>query len=292
MIGLQGGGFLAGTPSSRLVRFDAAGRVVWAHQSETLHRAGQVISKALQTSASGDVVQFNLKRKERYVGRFSLRDGKLEPTAHRDPSLDSTIIENPNIRVENWVNSDRPRLNGQAIKLDPYERSRSYAISPNGRRLVLGTSWSLRAYTWQGDELWRQDVPSDPWSVTITGDGRTVVAAYGDGTIRWHDLEDGRELLALFPQVDSEQWVAWTPEGFFRASENGAKLIGYHINRDLGEAPDFIHIDQMSENFFRPDLLVHRLQRNETPIRLAIDEIGDVKQLLTKTRHTHHQAGG
>jgi len=38
-----------------------------------------------------------------------------------------------------------------------------------------------------------------------------VVAAYGDGTIRWHRADDGRELLALKVLANKTAWVLWTP---------------------------------------------------------------------------------
>ena len=59
------------------------------------------------------------------------------------------------------------------------------------------------------------------WAVNITGDGRLVVAAYGDGTIRWHRLEDGVELLAFMPHRNQHDWVAWTPEGIYDAIHPG-----------------------------------------------------------------------
>ena len=49
-------------------------------------------------------------------------------------------------------------------------------------------------------------------AVNITADGGLVVAAYGDGTIHWHRMDDGRETLALYGLADKQNWVAWPPE--------------------------------------------------------------------------------
>ncbi len=62
-------------------------------------------------------------------------------------------------------------------------------------------------------------MPGTVWAVNITGDGRLVVAAYQDGTIRWHRMADGVELLAFMPLSDQTNWVAWTPEGFYDAGD-------------------------------------------------------------------------
>ena len=74
-------------------------------------------------------------------------------------------------------------------------------------------------------------MPGVAWAVNVSGDGRLVVAAYGDGTIRWHRLSDGQELLAFFPDDDTQRWVAWTPQGYYMASPGGEDLIGWQVNR-------------------------------------------------------------
>src|SRR5262245_52928814 len=48
--------------------------------------------------------------------------------------------------------------------------------------------------------LFEADQTSSPavtWGVNVPANNKLVVAAYGDGTIRWYRLTDGQELLAL-----------------------------------------------------------------------------------------------
>ncbi|HOX53660.1 MAG TPA: hypothetical protein PKY05_19430, partial [Fibrobacteria bacterium] len=49
----------------------------------------------------------------------------------------------------------------------------------------------------------------------ISGDGRFVVGAFGDGTLRWYRLADGAPALAAFIHRDGRRWVAWTPSGHY-----------------------------------------------------------------------------
>src|SRR5262249_11896722 len=44
----------------------------------------------------------------------------------------------------------------------------------------------------------------------------TGPCASHDGPIRWYRMTDGSEILTLFPLADRRNWVAWTPEGFYR----------------------------------------------------------------------------
>ena len=59
---------------------------------------------------------------------------------------------------------------------------------------------------------------------------------------------------------NNHEWVAWTPEGFFAASKDGAKLIGYHLNRGSDRNADFVEIDRLYALFYRPDLVAKKLQ--------------------------------
>ena len=115
------------------------------------------------------------------------------------------------------------------------------------------------------------------------------MAAFGDGTIRWYSLKDGAEQLAYFPAANGEDWVVWTPEGFFNASANGKDLIGYHLNqgtvKDLnygGAAKEgqFVPVSQLFDLFYRPDLIAKRMQGDETAIAEALAKIGNVQTVL------------
>jgi hypothetical protein len=68
-------------------------------------------------------------------------------------------------------------------------------------------------------------------AVNVVGDGRVAVAAYADGTLRWHRIDDGREILAFMPLADRRNWVAWTPDGFYAASPGAQSVLRWHVNR-------------------------------------------------------------
>ena len=80
--------------------------------------------------------------------------------------------------------------------------------------------------------------------MNISADRRFVVAALGDGTIRWYTFERGDEVLALFIDRDLRRWVAWNPDGFFSSQGGGDSLIGYHINRGRDQAGEFVGADR------------------------------------------------
>ena len=120
---------------------------------------------------------------------------------------------------------------------------------------MLGTEYRLRAYNADGGELWQKQVPGAAWGVNISGNGKLVAAAYDDGTIRWHRMSDGEELLALFVHAKDRRYIAWTPKGYYAASPGAEDLIGWHVNRGFDAAPDFYPASTFASTFNRPDIV-------------------------------------
>ena len=132
---------------------------------------------------------------------------------------------------------------------------------PGTDRFVLGADWSLRLFDAGGKAVWREPrpVPGVVWGVNVSADGRLIVAAYGDGTIRWHRVSDGAELLALFMHPDGKRWVAWTPQGYYDASAGADDLIGWQVNHGYDQAPDFFPAAQFQQRFNRRDVIARVL---------------------------------
>ena len=180
--------------------------------------------------------------------------------------------------------SPRPS-DGKPIKLEPFEKSRSLAIHPDSSQFVLGTEWSLRAFDAKGQPIWRRATPSIVWAVNISGDGRLVIAAYGDGTIRWHRMDDGRELLALYVLADKQNWVAWTPEGFYGATAGAFGVLQWQVNRGFDAAADTVPVNAIP-SLRRPDALALVLQELETARALGIADLKAARrdvQIVTRS---------
>lgn len=193
-----------------------------------------------------------------------------------EQNLAAPLLSAPGLNVTDWRNTTAPKLNGTPLPLNQYERSRSLALMPDGSGLVLGTEWYLRLFDRNGKQRWEQAVPGVVWAVNVSQDGRWLVAAYGDGTIRWHRASDGVEQLAFFPHADKQRWVMWTPTGYYDTSPGAEDLIGWHVNRGKDHAADFFPASRFRERFYRPDILAKVLgtQDEAAAVRLANEEAG------------------
>ncbi len=169
--------------------------------------------------------------------------------------------------VSNWFERRQPQINGRTLPLDANEWSLSASVSAKGEHVVLATSQAIRLYDRDGRLVWRSPVPAIPWQVTLSDDGRWVVAAFGDGTIRWLAATSGREMLSLLPHPDGRRWVMWTPEGHYAASPGGEDLFGWQIERGTGKAAEFFPAARFRKDYYRPSAIAAVFGRSpETPV--------------------------
>jgi hypothetical protein len=215
----------------------------------------------LQVSADGGAIQVD-SWQPKHTYRFTLARRVVDIDPPADGRLMAPVTQAPGLVVTGWI-SGVPAVNGMRIKLKDGERARNVAIAPGAQRFVLGADFSLRLVDQDAHNVWpnAQSVPGIAWQVNVTSDGRLAVVAYDDGTVRWHRLSDGRELLALFIHPDGQRWIMWTPQGYYDASLGADELIGWHVNHGLDQAPDFYPVSRFRDRFNRPDVIQRVLQQ-------------------------------
>jgi WD40 repeat protein len=209
--------------------------------------------KNFTVSDDGSKVRFGLGSGDKSPVLFDLAAGRLMEQPESAGGL--AAPDTNSLKLSDWENKDAPTLDGKPLKLKHYERSRSVAVAPGGQRVVLGTDWYLRAFDKDGKALWQKNVPSVAWGVNIPRHGKLVIAAYGDGTIRWHRLADGKEILALFVNTKTREWVLWTPEGYYASSVAGDQYIGWHLNKGWDQAAEFVTAARLKQHLYRPDIV-------------------------------------
>ncbi|MDB5379151.1 MAG: exported protein of unknown function, partial [Rubritepida sp.] len=181
------------------------------------------------------------------------------------------------LAVTDWQNRDRPRLNGQPLRLVEGEYSRSLAILPKEESFLLGTDTHLRLFDRSGRLLDQLPMPGTVWAV-VAVEGMAV-AALGDGTIRWFEVTDHiRERGALFVHADARRWVAWTPEGLFdHAPQGGQELVGVHLNNGRGQTPEWASFQQAYRALYAPAAVRARLLGDTRLAQTRMNELGEVR---------------
>jgi WD40 repeat protein len=286
IVPLTMGRLLQATMGPYLGVLEADGTPRWAHERPRPDFRGQQATMAV--SSNGAVLDFGFDEDGKSPLRFDLRS--LSLSAGHPPDGVSRPPKQDGLAIDNWANSIFPTLNRNPINLQKFEISRSLAIHPDGKHFILGAQWSLRAFNAEGGQLWRRAVPSEARSVNITGDGRIVVAAYSDGTIRWHRMDDGRELLALMILGDKQNWVAWTPEGFYAATAGAYGVLRWHVNHGVNAPATTVPVSAIPR-LRRPDALPHVLEELETARALGIADLAAARRDVQAATGTESPPG-
>jgi WD40 repeat protein len=219
------------------------------------------IGDGLAVSNDGLTVQFAFEPSGESVAYLSLaRRVLVSGMVPAAVQMSHRILEMPGLDVRGWLRGYRPTLNGEPLKLvRKHEHALSLTFTPDGKSFLLGTGWNLIRYDSKGKLLWSTPVSFKTRGVVVTKDGRLVVAAIGDGTIRWYAVDTGKELLAALPHKDRRRWVAWTPGGYYMDSIDGDSLIGWTVNHGRESAAEFFEALHFRKILFQPNIVLHTL---------------------------------
>lgn len=216
-------------------------------------------------------------------GLFSVSERFLDINPTKLEGLKPPLTKG--LPVTNWSKSEKPLFRNKPIQLESHERSNCMAIVPDMQGFVIGGEWTLRLFDANGSQKWMVKTPAPVRAVNITPDRRIVLAAYADGTIRWHRLRDGELLISLFIIPKTGQWVLWSPSGYYDVSAGAEDYIGWHINRGVDKEADFFPISRFRSVYYRPDLpfaVLKTLDEKEA-LRFAEKEWGRVAKEVKPT---------
>src|SRR5205085_2125402 len=124
----------------------------------------------------------------------------------------------------------------------------------------LKTHKPIRSYPGRG--LVRSLAPSP--------DGRFLLALSDNQVLRIFDLKDLKrdgELLSLY--VNDQDWIAWTPEGYYAASPGGERLMGWTVNHGIDQEADFHPASRFRASLYRPDVIQRVLTEGSVEKALA-----------------------
>ena len=251
---------------------EADGKPVWTVTSPVLDLREQ--RDVMRVAQDGRVVDFGYRESAGTVFRFDLRSLTLSSP----PPSDSLTFppSREGLTIDGWRNGTRPTLGGQDLPFDGHI-ARSLAIAPDAKRFFLGSSFALAAFDAAGTQKWRREGRGEAWAVNASRDGRIVVAAHGDGTIRWYRADDGRELLALQVLLNKSEpsksdWVLWTPEGFYEATPGAQDVLRWVVNHGPEKAATTLPVSAIPK-LHRPNALPHVLDALETAHALGVEDI-------------------
>lgn len=221
---------------------------VQARQADYVRRADR-----LWLSADGMSVQWQTPSSQG-PRSWVLAERRLRQSAL--PGARAPARPGPFGNSRDWESSSTasPTVQGASMPLAVGEISRAVAGIGRSEDVVWGTGHRLMRVAPGGRILWSVRPGSEVRAVHSSADGRLVVSALADATLRWYRASDGLLLLSLFaPRQD--QWVLWSPTGHYDASLGAEQLIGWHLNSAQEAGSEFFSIGRFRSTLLRPDVI-------------------------------------
>jgi hypothetical protein len=185
------------------------------------------------------------------------------------------------------------------------EEFRSYTFL-SAEQIAVGGSLGLFLFdSHSGRQLRKfQGLTGHTWAVAPSPDGRYLLSASGDQTLSIWSPQRDDPLLVLF--FAGQQWIAWTPEGYYAASPGGERLMGWQVNNGPEQMATFYPAAQFRKSLYRPDVIKLLLEAGSLTKALEMAdraagkatqrvEVSDVlppKVRITSLRTSATDAGG
>lgn len=158
-----------------------------------------------------------------------------------------------------------------------------------------GTLVAIANFGAQGITLWRHEGMAylrglaghegPIHRLLFLGNGRTLLSASADGTIKVWDVASGA-LRATLIEFDDGEWITATPEGYFVSSAEGDRRMNVRIgDRVYG-------MDQFHDVFYRPDIVERRLAGEPIDDLVTLRISDAIRQPPPTVRVSRVQAGG
>lgn len=141
------------------------------------------------------------------------------------------------------------------------------AFTPDSRSVVIASCYAAEVGLWEAATGTRmRSFPGHPGGVldaACSPDGRLLVTVGRGSTLKFWDLATGRlRVTCVLARPDigcDEEWVAFTPEGYYHGSPGAERLIRWAVGAQLNPA------DTFAERFRRPERVAEGLAEDPRP---------------------------
>lgn len=133
----------------------------------------------------------------------------------------------------------------------------AYTLLSDGKTLVTGGSdGTLIAYDRESGGFAGEFAGGHSGAVMAMAEApqaRLLVTGGGDQTVRLWNLDTKGLVASLF--ASGEEWIMWTPQGYFYSSPNGDSLVGWHVNQGQDKEARYIWARQIRQHLSSPEIV-------------------------------------
>lgn len=126
-------------------------------------------------------------------------------------------------------------------------------ISKDQQILYMG-GFGVQARGRSGKALWKTYLPTSQCH-KLSEDQKTLAVCMEDLSLNLLNAQTGTKYLSAYLDTATQDWVLFTPSGYYDCSVGGEKLIGWSVGRGQDSLPAFYPASRFRERFYRPDVI-------------------------------------
>lgn len=153
--------------------------------------------------------------------------------------------------------------------------------APSMRKVFTGEDWGNFFSSLPMDSLTNEPTKK-AWRTVIDFLKNNGNKTYKDIEATYQALGESVIPFATLFLTEDNEWVCWTPKGYFSCSSAGSQYFGWHINRGINKLADFYAAEQYFEILYRPKELGKSIiqgKRVEDILRESGERIFDLSKL-------------
>jgi WD40 repeat protein/uncharacterized caspase-like protein len=181
-----------------------------------------------------------------------------------------SIKRDPNTAIVKLCDGETegPNLPGQWVAGYTFLSDGRFAIRNSAGLCLYDGKTSELIHRWSG-VAWANDLCESP-------DRRYLLAGGINGILQILALDGRRALLSLF--IADDDWIAWTPEGYYAASPGGENLMGWQINNGPERLGTFAPASRFHKSLYRPDVI--KLALKTGSVASALDSLDEAAKIV------------
>ena len=153
--------------------------------------------------------------------------------------------------------------------------------APSLRQTFEGEEWSLFFSSLPVDSLTKEPTKK-AWLDVITFLKSSGNKAYKSIEEVYKTLGEQVIPFATLFVTEDQEWICWTPRGYFSCSSDGGQYFGWHVNKGINQLADFYSAEQYFELLYRPTEVGNSFKlgkRVEDILRESGERIFDLSKL-------------
>lgn len=116
----------------------------------------------------------------------------------------------------------------------------------------------------------------DVLALAVAPGANRLLTGSADQTLRLWNLKTRQLIVSIF--VAGEDWIIWTPQGYYQSSPDGDRLVGWQINQGPDKEARFLRARQLRRHLHSPEI-VRRAIITGDPVAAAEDLRGTDTEL-------------